>query len=134
MAVLTAWHAHQGEPRDDAAIVSDDDIDYERKRLATALRADLRAVGVTRALLFEEDAPNVEALRFHDLRSTFCTWARRAGKSHHYSTVAAEEKKHAIAKVIELSGVRKALRQGASPRGGVQSGVHGPKDTKTARA
>ena len=81
MAVLTAWHAHQGEPRDDAAIVSDDDIDYERKRLATALRADLRAVGVTRALLFEEDAPNVEALRFHDLRSTFCTWARRAGKS-----------------------------------------------------
>ena len=36
---------------------------------------------MTRALLFEEDAPNVEALRFHDLRSTFCTWARRAGKS-----------------------------------------------------
>lgn len=24
---------------------------------------------------------NVEPLRFHDLRSTFCTWARRAGKS-----------------------------------------------------
>ncbi len=38
-------------------------------------------MGVSRALLFEENAPNVEALRFHDLRSTFCTWARRAGKS-----------------------------------------------------
>jgi hypothetical protein len=38
-------------------------------------------VVATRALLFEEEAPNVEGLRFHDLRSTFCTWARRAGRS-----------------------------------------------------
>jgi hypothetical protein len=37
---------------------------------------------VTRSILFEEDAPNVEALRFHDLRSTFCTWARRLNKSN----------------------------------------------------
>jgi hypothetical protein len=29
----------------------------------------------------DENADNVEPLRFHDLRSTFCTWARRAGKS-----------------------------------------------------
>jgi hypothetical protein len=41
----------------------------------------IAAAGVTRAILFEENADNVEALRFHDLRSTFCTWARRAGKS-----------------------------------------------------
>jgi hypothetical protein len=32
---------------------------------------------------------------------------------HHYSTVAADEKKLAIAKVIELAGVRGALLQGS---------------------
>jgi integrase len=81
MDLLQAWRALRGAPADDDPIVADADVAYDRKRLATALRDDLRAVGVTRALLFEEDAPNVEALRFHDLRSTFCTWARRAGKS-----------------------------------------------------
>ncbi len=81
MALLKAWRALRGSPGDDAPIVTDADVGYDRKRLATALRDDLKAVGVTRSLLFEEDAPNVEALRFHDLRSTFCTWARRAGKS-----------------------------------------------------
>jgi integrase len=81
MGVLAAWHVHKGKPDDEQPIVSDENVDYDRKRLATALRDDLKAVGVTRALLYEEDAPNVEPLRFHDLRSTFCTWARRAGKS-----------------------------------------------------
>jgi hypothetical protein len=81
MDVLQAWHEHQGKPGDDAAIVNEADVACDRKRLATALRDDLKAVGVTRALLFEEDAENVQGLRFHDLRSTFCTWARRAGKS-----------------------------------------------------
>jgi len=79
--VLAAWHVHKGKPDDEQPLVSDVDVDYDRKRLATALRDDLKAVGVSRALLYEEDAPNVEPLRFHDLRSTFCTWARRAGKS-----------------------------------------------------
>jgi hypothetical protein len=37
---------------------------------------------LTRGILFEDDADNVEPLRFHDLRSTFCTWARREGKSN----------------------------------------------------
>jgi integrase len=102
MAMLEAWKAHKTSAAnagdspsgaivqdvdaaqtalDDTAIITDDDVDYERKRLATALRDDLKAVGVTRAILFEEEAPNVEPLRFHDLRSTFCTWARRVGKS-----------------------------------------------------
>jgi hypothetical protein len=58
-----------------------DRLGCEPKRLATALRDDLKAVGVTRAILFEENEPNVEPLRFHDVRSTFCTWARRAGRS-----------------------------------------------------
>jgi hypothetical protein len=62
-------------------IVRAADIGCEPKRLATELRADLKTAKITRSILFEEDAPNVEPLRFHDLRSTFCTWARREGKS-----------------------------------------------------
>ena len=81
MKILEAWHVHLGKPDDDQPIVTEAAVEYEPKRLATALRDDLKAVGVTRSILFEEDAPNVEALRFHDLRSTFCTWARRVGKS-----------------------------------------------------
>jgi integrase len=79
MVLLKAWHELCGKPEADKPIVAG--VDYEPKRLATALRDDLKAVGVTRGILFEENADNVEALRFHDLRSTFCTWARRAGKS-----------------------------------------------------
>ena len=52
---------------------------------------------------------------------------------HHYSTVAADEKKAAIAKVIELAGARKALGGSASPRGGAQGGVHGPRNRKAAQ-
>jgi hypothetical protein len=81
MALLKMWRAYERNPGNDEPIVTDADVGYDRKRLATALRDDLKAVGVTRGLLFEDDAPNVEPLRFHDLRSTFCTWARRAGKS-----------------------------------------------------
>jgi hypothetical protein len=73
--------ARDSRRQGDEAIVRDADVAYDRQRLATALRDDLKAVGVTRALLFEEEAPNVEPLRFHDLRSSFCTWARRAGRS-----------------------------------------------------
>lgn len=54
---------------------------------------------------------------------------------HHYSTVAADEKKLAIAKVIELAGAREAIARGASARGGVQGGVHDQNpttDTKKA--
>jgi hypothetical protein len=52
---------------------------------------------------------------------------------HHYSTVAAAEKKAAIAKVIELAGVRKALAPDGSPRGGAQGGVHGHGTRKAAQ-
>lgn len=47
---------------------------------------------------------------------------------HHYSTVAAEEKQQAIAKVIDLAGARRALR-----RGGVHRGVHRSRKTKAAQ-
>jgi integrase len=46
---------------------------------------------------------------------------------HHYSTVAADEKKLAIAKVIELAGVRDALA-----RSGAQGGARGPGNRKAA--
>jgi integrase len=82
MKVLEAWRLHRGEPGDDEPIITEALVEYEAKRLATALRDDMKAVGVTRAILFEDDADNVEPLRFHDLRSTFCTWARRDGKSN----------------------------------------------------
>jgi integrase len=74
MSVLKAWHEHRGKPSDDEAIVLEAEIGCEARRLATALRdEDLKAAKVTRAILFEDDAKNVEPLRFHDLRSTFCT-------------------------------------------------------------
>jgi integrase len=83
MQLLEAWHEHLGKPGDDEPLVRESDIGCEPKRLATVLRdEDLKAAKVTRAILFEADASNVEALRFHDLRSTFCTWARRLGKSN----------------------------------------------------
>ena len=52
---------------------------------------------------------------------------------HHYSTVAAEEKKLAIAKVIELAGVRGTLAVGPSARGGMHGGMHDPESKKAAR-
>jgi integrase len=81
MDVLRLWHEFRDKPAADQPIVRDEDVAYDPRRLATALRDDLKAVGVTRAILFEEKEPTVEPLRFHDLRSTFCTWARRLGRS-----------------------------------------------------
>jgi integrase len=83
MAVLKAWHEHQGKAANDVPLVSSaiDILGCEPKRLATTLRDDLKACGVTRAILFEATEDNVQELRFHDARATFCTWARRAGKS-----------------------------------------------------
>ena len=46
---------------------------------------------------------------------------------HHYSTVAADEKKLAIAKVIDLAGVRGTLAGGASAPGGMHGGMHRPR-------
>jgi hypothetical protein len=81
MALLEAWHESLGKPSDDQPIIPKSMIGCEVKKLAEVLRDDLKAVGVTRPILFEENEPNVEPLRFRDLRSTFCTWARRQGRS-----------------------------------------------------
>ena len=52
---------------------------------------------------------------------------------HHYSTVAADEKKRAIAKVIELSGARKALAGGPRAPGGMDGGMDRSRNRKAAR-
>jgi integrase len=75
--VLKRWHEHCGCPDASAPIVGD--LGCREGREADALRSDLRAAGVDRALLFAR-SQHVEALRFHDLRATTVTWARRAGK------------------------------------------------------
>ena len=87
--VLQGWFEVQGRPGADTHIIPPDELhlrgggraqgDLPRSE-AAALRADLRAAGITRSELFD-GGPNVEPLRFHDLRATFNTWAKRAGKS-----------------------------------------------------
>src|SRR5262249_45420439 len=79
MAILRAWFVLCGRPSADTPVVRD--VGCERGREAQTLRADLKAVGVGGHVLFADDDPNVEPLRFHDLRATFVTWARRAQKS-----------------------------------------------------
>ena len=84
LAVLRAWYEHCGQPKGDVAVICDlwaeaDEQKRENHDEAKVLRADLKASGVTRELLFSK-AKNVQAIRFHDGRATMITWARRAGK------------------------------------------------------
>lgn len=79
MAILRAWYELSGRPDADSHVVRD--VGCERGKEAQALREDLRLVGVDRAVLFTDDDPNVEPLRFHDLRATFVTWAKREGQT-----------------------------------------------------
>ncbi len=84
LAVLRAWWEHCGQPKGDQPVVHDlrgpEETWREDREDAKVLRADLKASGVTRAILFSE-AKNVQPVRFHDGRATFCTWARKAGRS-----------------------------------------------------
>lgn len=73
--VLKKWReATDGKPGD--AVVP---RRFKKDVEATVLRDDLRAAGVTREVLFTKTM-GIEPLRFHDLRATFVTWAKRAGK------------------------------------------------------
>jgi integrase len=79
--VLKRWQeVSAGQPTDPVV----------RKRVkrhveATVLREDLLAAGVTRELLHQQQ-PGVERLRFHDLRATFVTWAKRQGRGDGWIT------------------------------------------------
>lgn len=77
MVLLRRYYDHCGRPNTDSLLITD--LQCKKDGEAAALRDDLKTAGVTRALLFAI-SPKVEPLRFHDLRATFVTWARRAGK------------------------------------------------------
>lgn len=77
MVVLARYEQHMGFPT--GPIVSYRELRCKKDAEAEVLRADLRAAGITREVLFLKN-DKVEPLRFHDLRATFVTWARRAGK------------------------------------------------------
>lgn len=81
IALLGHYHQLQGFPAGDAPVVARKDLRCKRNGEAAALRADLRAAGIDREILFTKNA-KVVPLRFHDLRATFVTWARRAGKGY----------------------------------------------------
>jgi len=83
LTLLAAWKKHRPPASEDDPIVP---VSYRRlHRARQVLHAMLRAAGVTREILFLDD-PHVEPLRFHDLRSTFVTWAKRAGLPEHFIT------------------------------------------------
>lgn len=83
MVLLRRYYEFLGRPDGDELVIQD--LQIKRNHEAKALRDDLRAAGVTRALLFSK-SDKVEPLRFHDLRATFVTWAKRAGKSDGWIT------------------------------------------------
>jgi integrase len=77
VAVLKRWRACCGQIDVNSAVVRKTG---KRDRDAQELRKDLRDAGVTRSVLFQRTA-NIEPLRFHDLRATFVTWAKRVGNT-----------------------------------------------------
>jgi len=72
MKLLRGWWLRCGRPGPEKPVVREVGLERGHDE-AQVLRADLQVVGINRAILFS-DAPNVEPLRFHDCRSTFCTW------------------------------------------------------------
>lgn len=76
--VLSRWRMHLGDPDPASGIVRD--VGVHLNDLPATLREDLRAAGVHREALFEHGGA-VHHIRFHDLRATFATWAKRAGWS-----------------------------------------------------
>jgi integrase len=78
MTVLRRYREYCGWPDADAFVIPID-LECKKDSEAETLRLDLKTAGITRKILFTH-SEFVEALRFHDLRATFVTWARRAGK------------------------------------------------------
>jgi len=78
LEVLRAWKSYLKDPSADMPVICDLGLERNHDE-ATVLREDLRKAGVHRSVLFSESA-NVQPVRFHDLRASFCTWARRLGK------------------------------------------------------
>lgn len=83
LTVLRAWRRYLGNPGADGRVIASVGLAREQHDEAKVMREDLKLAGVDRALLFS-DAANVVPIRFHDLRATFCTWARRQDRSDHW--------------------------------------------------
>jgi integrase len=77
ITVLQRYYVHCGYPDLDSPMITK--LGCRKGTEATTLRMDLDCAGIHRELLFERSV-YVEPLRFHDLRATFVTWAKRAGK------------------------------------------------------
>lgn len=77
MGLLQAWHLYRGGPKGNVAVV---ERVPTREREARVRRDDLQEAGIDRPTLLGEGGDNVQALRFHDLRATFVTWAMREGR------------------------------------------------------
>jgi integrase len=83
IAALQCWYELSGQPSGATHILTE--TGAPRGREAATLRADLLAAGIKRDVLFADER-NIEPLRFHDMRATFVTWARRAGKGRGWIT------------------------------------------------
>jgi integrase len=81
--LLRRWREYCGWPSDSKPVIST--LHCRRRFEAETLRKDLLCAGVTRGILFS-NTDKIQALRFHDLRATFVTWAKRAGKSDGWIT------------------------------------------------
>ena len=75
--LLRLWYERQGQPAKTSPIVTG--VEVAAGKEAAALRADLSSAEVTRDVLTSNEV-NVQPLRYHDLRATFSTWAKRAGR------------------------------------------------------
>ena len=83
--VVRAWYEHRGRPDGSTPVLRDEDLGVAWEHLARALQADLKAAGVMRPELFESTAKS-RALRAHDARASFVTWAKIAGKNDGWIT------------------------------------------------
>lgn len=81
--LLRRWREYCGWPPDSAPVIKT--LRCKARGEAAALRTDLLLAGIKRGVLFS-NTPQIQALRFHDLRATFVTWAKRAGKSDTWIT------------------------------------------------
>lgn len=76
--LLRRWREYNAWPPDSAPII--ETLHCPRRQEAATLRRDLLVAGVKRGILFT-NTDEIQALRFHDLRATFVTWAKRSNKS-----------------------------------------------------
>ncbi len=78
MFLLRLWHLRCGRPGPAEPVVRD--IGVDPHVLARTLRDDLLLAGVDRTELHAEE-DGVQRLRFHDLRASFVTWAKRDNRT-----------------------------------------------------